>query len=86
MIMKLVREESVPERKDSGARNHEIISLLDEFMDSDMNIASVCAGDRYESKLMYNSIAYYARAYYKYLIRIFKRGDKIYLEKINKED
>lgn len=60
MMMKLVREESVPERDDNGAKNKEIISLLEEFMDSDMDIASVDTGDRYHSKLTYNSIAYYA--------------------------
>lgn len=51
-----------------------------------MDIASVSANDKYESKMMYSSIGYYARTYYKDLIKISKRDNKIYLSKTNKED
>ena len=84
--MKLVKEESIPERNDRGVRNSEIMSLLDEFINSDMDIASVHAGDRYESRLQYNKISHYVYTYYRDLIKINKRGNKIYLSKINKED
>lgn len=84
--MKLVREKSVPEKEYHYEKNLEIISLFDEFMNSDMDIASVYVGDGYEGKMKYTKISNYVRRYYKDTVKLNKRGDKIYLSKINKED
>ena len=84
--MKLVREKNVPEQKYYYKKNQEIISLFDEFLNSDMDIASVYVGDGYDGHRNYNKLNNYIHRYYKDIIKLNKRDDKVYLSKINKED
>lgn len=89
MKLKLHRETSIPIKKsnrDGNKKYKEIYDLIDEFVSSDMNIASVdipAHFDKRRKMLFEQAVRYVARVYD---VKANKRDDKIYLSKNNKED
>lgn len=89
MKFKIYREISIPgiESNRKGRKKYpEIYDIIKKFASSDMDIASVDIHiyfDRRDEILLEQAICSAARAND---IKVNKRGDKIYLSKINKED
>ena len=89
MKFELHRETSIPRKEYNRKRNKKyqvIYDLIEEFVSSDMDIASVDIPAHFDNRnktLFEQAMRYAARAND---IKTSKRDNKMYLSKINKED
>lgn len=81
MGYKLTRENSIPDRaRPRSIANPELLETMQEFYESDMNLASIEVGDDWKKILA--QVRSYGDRYFNSNIRGVIRGRKIYLKKL----
>lgn len=81
MGYKLTRESSIPDRvRSRPIANPELLETMREFNESDMNLASIEAGENWKKTLTQANS--YSNRYFNNNIKVAVRGSKIYLKKI----